>query len=94
MLKRIEDGGCVALRYVDDEGKATQRYPMNPNGSPNAIAGLCSPNGRHLALMPHPERCIMNWQLAWKPASWNGRKHAPWKKLFDNAFLWCTELAN
>jgi len=89
-LKKIESSGCVALRYVSDDRQPTSVYPMNPNGSANAIAGLCSADGRHLAMMPHPERCVWNWQLPWKPLSWNDRKYGPWKKLFDNAYLWST----
>jgi len=48
----------ASLHYgmFDDEGAITESYPFNPNGSPAGIAGLCSPDGRHLAMMPHPER--------------------------------------
>jgi len=42
------------VRYVDDNDQVTQAYPFNPNGSPSGIAGLCSKDGRHLAMMPHP----------------------------------------
>jgi phosphoribosylformylglycinamidine synthase len=51
------------LRYVDDRNDCTDRYPMNPNGSPQGIAALCSENGRHLAIMPHPERSFLKWQV-------------------------------
>ena len=44
------------LRYVDDSGAPTTTYPANPNGSPGGVAALCSTDGRHLAMMPHPER--------------------------------------
>ena len=47
---------------VDDDGEITEAYPFNPNGSPAGIAGLCSPDGRHLAMMPHPERAVLPWQ--------------------------------
>ena len=57
-LARIEDAGLVALRYLDAEGRPSQDYPANPNGSLNAIAGLCDPSGRILGLMPHPERFV------------------------------------
>ena len=50
-------------RYVDDDNNATVEYPYNPNGSPEGIAALCSPDGRHLAMMPHPERCFLKWQV-------------------------------
>jgi phosphoribosylformylglycinamidine synthase len=52
------------LRYVDDQDQCTERYPFNPNGSPHGIAALCSENGRHLAIMPHPERSFLKWQVA------------------------------
>jgi phosphoribosylformylglycinamidine (FGAM) synthase-like amidotransferase family enzyme len=48
---------------VDDSNAATEEYPYNPNGSPQGIAGLCSEDGRHLAMMPHPERCFTTWQV-------------------------------
>ncbi|GBP98000.1 Phosphoribosylformylglycinamidine synthase [Eumeta japonica] len=58
ILDNIKAQKCVAMHYVDDNGKPTETYPMNPNGSTEGIAGLCSQDGRHLALMPHPERCF------------------------------------
>lgn len=55
-LQALEDQHLVALRYIHpDSGEPTQEYPWNPNGAPNAIAGLCDPTGRILGLMPHPE---------------------------------------
>jgi phosphoribosylformylglycinamidine synthase len=48
---------------VDDQDQCTERYPFNPNGSPHGIAALCSENGRHLAIMPHPERSFLKWQV-------------------------------
>lgn len=56
-LQRIENGSLVALRYAED-GKMTQQYPANPNGSLNGIAGICDPTGRIFGLMPHPERFV------------------------------------
>jgi phosphoribosylformylglycinamidine synthase len=55
----------AARRYCDAEGASTEAYPFNPNGSPEGIAALTSPCGRHLALMPHPERCFLAWQNPW-----------------------------
>jgi phosphoribosylformylglycinamidine synthase subunit PurQ / glutaminase len=56
LLSRIEELGCVACRYAEpDTGAATMEFPHNPNGSLNAIAGLCDPTGRVFGLMPHPE---------------------------------------
>lgn len=56
-LAEIEEGSLVVLRYAE-EGKATQRYPANPNGSLAGIAGICDPTGRIFGLMPHPERFV------------------------------------
>lgn len=55
----------VMRRYTDASGEATEVYPFNPNGSPGGIAALTSANGRHLAIMPHPERCFLTWQNPW-----------------------------
>jgi len=56
LLQRLEGLGCVPCRYADPATeKATQEFPHNPNGSLNAIAGLCDPSGRIFGLMPHPE---------------------------------------
>ncbi len=59
MFRECEHG-LAPVRYVDDDSKITEAYPFNPNGSPAGIAGLCSPDGRHLAMMPHPERAVLN----------------------------------
>ncbi len=59
LLQRLETAGCVPCRYADPAtGEATQEFPHNPNGSLNAIAGLCDPSGRIFGLMPHPEAYI------------------------------------
>ena len=59
LLQRLESEGCVPCRYADPEtGEATQEFPHNPNGSLNAIAGLCDPSGRIFGMMPHPEAYI------------------------------------
>jgi len=56
-LEGLEAAGCVVLRYADEEGRAAEgRFPWNPNGSLNDIAGICDPSGRVFGLMPHPER--------------------------------------
>lgn len=56
VIARLEDEKCVPCRYCDPAtGAATQEFPLNPNGSLNAIAGLCDPTGRVFGLMPHPE---------------------------------------
>jgi phosphoribosylformylglycinamidine synthase len=88
---------CVAdeltpVIYVDDNGNPTESYPMNPNGSLGGLAGLCSPDGRHLAMMPHPERAFLPWQCHWLPEEM--RKSltvSPWLRMFQNAYAWCTK---
>ncbi|XP_074926759.1 phosphoribosylformylglycinamidine synthase [Chelonoidis abingdonii] len=90
VLAAVTSGGLAPLRYVDDQGQPTQEYPLNPNGSPLGIAGLCSPDGRHLAMMPHPERCVLPWQWPWMPPAWRRTVEvSPWLRMFQNACEWC-----
>jgi len=95
-LNQVEQSNLVPLRYVDDNGKATETYPFNPNGSVNGITSLCSPNGRHLAMMPHPERCINSWQWPWMPNQLKEKVGpvGPWLKLFQNVRNWCETTNN
>ncbi|KGO34863.1 phosphoribosylformylglycinamidine synthase [Desulfobulbus sp. Tol-SR] len=81
--------GLAPLYYVDDTGRPTETYPFNPNGSPDGIAGLCSADGRHLALMPHPERVFLPWQAHWLPEELRHLQVTPWMQLFRNAYDWC-----
>lgn len=62
IIEKIEKQNLVAFRYIDDKGKPTQKYPQNPNGSLQAIAGITDTTGRILGLMPHPERFIFREQ--------------------------------
>jgi phosphoribosylformylglycinamidine synthase len=90
VLEKVERERLVPLRFADDDGAATEAYPFNPNGSPRGITGLCSPDGRHLAVMPHPERTAFPWQWGWMPESWKRALPAsPWLRLFQNAREWC-----
>jgi phosphoribosylformylglycinamidine synthase len=90
VLSRIENEGLAPVRFADDSGSITEAYPHNPNGSPRGIAGLCSPDGRHLAMMPHPERTSITWQWGWMPPAWRRDLEAsPWLKIFQNAREWC-----
>ena len=73
-------------RFVDDAGALTERYPFNPNGSARGVAALCSPDGRHLAIMPHPERSFLTWQCPWLPEEWRKTLPvSPWMRVFQNA---------
>jgi phosphoribosylformylglycinamidine synthase len=89
MFKECEYG-LAPVRYVDDQSTITEAYPFNPNGSPAGIAGLCSPDGRHLAMMPHPERAVLTWQWGWLPEDLRKSLEAsPWLRMFQNAREWC-----
>jgi len=93
-IREIEEkvlaGGLAPVRYADDAAEATTVYPMNPNGSPHGIAALTSEDGRHLAIMPHPERSFLSWQWGWTPLEWKGKTTAsPWLRMFQNAREWC-----
>jgi phosphoribosylformylglycinamidine synthase len=88
--RQVLDKGLAPVRFVDDEGIITERYPFNPNGSPDGITALCSPDGRHLSMMPHPERAFLKWQWGWMPEEWNRElKASPWLRMFQNARQWC-----
>ncbi|WP_023270317.1 phosphoribosylformylglycinamidine synthase, partial [Acinetobacter gyllenbergii] len=73
----------VILRYVDSLGHPTQHYPLNPNGSPEAITGLTSKDGRATVMMPHPERNFRALQHSWKPEDW--AEDGAWLRMFRNA---------
>ncbi len=62
VLVRLKQEARVLFRYADAEGRPTDAYPQNPNGSADAIAGLCDASGRILGLMPHPEAFLSAWQ--------------------------------
>ncbi|XP_043076261.1 phosphoribosylformylglycinamidine synthase [Puntigrus tetrazona] len=88
--KKLISASLAPLRYVDDSGTPTEIYPMNPNGSAQGVAGICSADGRHLAMMPHPERAVLGWQWAWAPQHLRGSLEAsPWLSMFRNAAVWC-----
>ncbi len=90
MLDEVLKKGLVPIRFVDDDGEFTETYPFNPNGSPLGITALCSPDGRHLAMMPHPERAFLKWQWPYLPEEWKKNLEAsPWLKMFQNAREWC-----
>ncbi|RYG12554.1 MAG: hypothetical protein EON92_07970 [Burkholderiales bacterium] len=88
VFENAEDqaAATVALRYVDGQGQATMRYPLNPNGSVEGITGLTSQDGRATILMPHPERTLRNVNLSWHPEEW--KDDSPWARIFRNARNW------
>lgn len=92
LLSRIEEEELAPVRYVDDDHTVTEEYPFNPNGSPNGIAALSSKDGRHLAIMPHPERAILSWQWPFAGNLQCEKSAAsPWVKMFQNAFEFCNK---
>jgi phosphoribosylformylglycinamidine synthase len=86
---RVWDEGMAAVVFVEDAGQATEGYPFNPNGSPGGLTGICSPDGRHLAMMPHPERAFLPWQCHWLPEGMKMLPVSPWLRMFQNAYQWC-----
>jgi phosphoribosylformylglycinamidine synthase len=72
-----------AMRYVDHHGRATEAYPANPNGSPDGLTAVTTPDGRFTALMPHPERVFRNVQMSW--TSGDPSALSPWMRMFRNA---------
>jgi phosphoribosylformylglycinamidine synthase len=76
----------VALRYINNRGRATEHYPENPNGSPAGITGLTTRDGRVTIMMPHPERVFRTVQHSWHPPEWG--ETGPWLRLFRNARKW------
>ncbi len=75
---------ATVLHYIDNKGNATEAYPYNPNGSVRGQNGFCSPDGRILLMMPHPERVFRASQLSWNPQAIN-RQYSPWMRLFINS---------
>src|SRR5690554_344627 len=81
-----EANSTVALRFVDNHGRMTDRYPANPNGSPRGITGLTSRDGRVTIMMPHPERVFRTVQNSWHPDDWS--EDGAWMRMFRNARVW------
>lgn len=76
----------VAMRYVDNYGQQTERYPFNPNGSPQGIASVTTADGRFTVMMPHAERVFRTVQHSWAPEAWG--EVSPWMRMFRNARKW------
>jgi len=82
VLPEEESTYHIAAKYVYDA------YPGNPNGSDYATAAVCSHDGRHLVMMPHPERSIFPWQNAYYPFAYRKHEVTPWMEAFANAREW------
>ncbi|WP_213908855.1 phosphoribosylformylglycinamidine synthase [Stutzerimonas nitrititolerans] len=85
-LLEADLSGTVALRYIDNHGKVTERYPANPNGSPRGITGLTTRDGRVTIMMPHPERVFRAVTNSWRPDEW--QEDGGWMRMFRNARVW------
>jgi phosphoribosylformylglycinamidine synthase len=81
-----QKAALVTLRYVDHAGRATETYPLNPNGSPQGITGLTTGDGRFSIMMPHPERVFRAVQNSWHPSDW--QENGAWLRMFQNARKW------
>ncbi len=76
----------ACLRLVDNQGRATERYPLNASGAAGGQTGFTAADGRVLVLMPHPERTFRSVQMSWHPPGWG--EYSPWMRLFRNARAW------
>jgi phosphoribosylformylglycinamidine synthase len=85
-LEACDASGFVAARFVDHRHRPTERYPLNPNGSPRGITSLTTSTGRVTILMPHPERVHRTVSLSWHPPTWGD--DSPWMQMFYNARTW------
>lgn len=70
VMERLETGRQIAARYVDRQGRPTEEWPDNPNGSPGGVAGVCDPSGRLFGIMPHPDAFL----YAFQHPDWPGRR--------------------
>ncbi|MEP6609402.1 MAG: phosphoribosylformylglycinamidine synthase [Burkholderiaceae bacterium] len=75
-----------AMRYVDSQGRPTESYPDNPNGSPDGQCAFTTVDGRFTVIMPHPERVFRTVQLSWQPPGLS--EDSPWMRIFRNARRW------
>ncbi|MGV8924965.1 MAG: phosphoribosylformylglycinamidine synthase [Ewingella sp.] len=82
-LSQLEHADLIALRFVDNNGRVTEAYPANPNGSPNGITAVTNLSGRVTVMMPHPERVFRTVSNSWHPEEWG--EDSPWMRMFRNA---------
>jgi len=86
VLQGLAAGPDDELILVDNRGTVTETYPYNPNGSPQGVTALTTPDGRFNILMPHPERVFRSVLLSWHPREWG--EDSPWMRMFRNARAW------
>ena len=85
-LAQLQQSRQIALQFIDNHCSVTERYPANPNGSPNGITGVTTRDGRVTLLMPHPERVFRAVVNSWHPDDW--QEDGAWLRLFRNARAW------
>jgi len=76
----------AAMRFTDNQGRPTEAYPFNPNGSPSGLTAVTTADGRFTAMMPHPERVFRNIQMSWTSGDRNA--FSPWMQIWRNARHW------
>jgi len=93
-ISTIQEQGLAAVRYVDSHGSPTEIYPLNPNGSPGGLTGVQTPDGRVLALMPHPERVVAVESNSWASRDVHDKwVSGPWFRLFESVRKWCDSVS-
>ncbi|HFC30279.1 MAG TPA: phosphoribosylformylglycinamidine synthase, partial [Oceanospirillales bacterium] len=79
----------ISAQYVDNNGQITQNYPLNPNGSQDAVAAVANNLGNVMIMMPHPERVFRTVQMSYYPKKWQDNSdnsgNSPWMRMFYNA---------
>lgn len=89
--EKVLASGLIPMRYVDSSGTPTEIYPLNPNGSLGGVSGVQTPDGRVMAIMPHPERVTTLEANSWYPRElkdgWG--PVGPWFRMFQSARKWC-----
>ena len=86
-LEELEKSNQIAMRFIDSQENQSEKYPINPNGSPNGITGITAANGRVTIMMPHPERVFRKVQMSWCSKDWG--EFSPWMQIFVNAKKFC-----
>ncbi|MGA1083214.1 MAG: phosphoribosylformylglycinamidine synthase subunit PurQ, partial [Burkholderiaceae bacterium] len=87
--RQAQAASLVAMRYVNGQGQPADRYPANPNGSPDGITAVTTTSGHVTILMPHPERVFRNVQFSYLPPALRALGDtSPWLQMFRNAYRW------
>jgi phosphoribosylformylglycinamidine synthase len=83
-LRAVTGSSQACMRFIDNQGQPTERYPLNPNGSTDGLTGFTNDDGRFTIMMPHPERVFRSVANSWHPPGWG--EYSPWIKIFQNAY--------